>query len=109
MGLVDADISGPNNSVVSRKLGNGAFEANVFSGSRHYENLGDGRLVSEGGAVGCSDAISMCSLEQSAVGPSHDEIAVKPISSGVTIGKREVSNVVPEGGGVEKELIEQRE
>jgi len=99
----------PVDGVVSRELGNGSVEPNVLVGGRDKEVLGVGGLVSEFRAISCIDAISVGSLEQSTVGPSHYEITMESIASGVTICKGEVGDVISVGAGVEEELVEEGE
>jgi len=47
-------------------------------------------------------------LEESSVGPSHDEVTMKTVSSGITVGKSEAVEVGVRAG-IEEELIEQGE
>jgi len=108
VGLVLAEVV-PVDGIVSRKRGDSTSEPNVLIRSGGDEGLGVGGLVAKGWAVSCSDAVGMSSLEQSSVGPSHDEITVQAITSGITISKSKVGDIVSERAGVVEELVEERE
>jgi len=98
----------PDNGVVSWEQRKRTILTNVLIGGRVDQLLSNGGLVLELGAVRGSDAVCVGGLEQSAVGPSHDEVTMKTISSRITIGKGKAVEVSVTAG-VEKELVEEGE
>lgn len=99
----------PVDGVVSREQRDRPVEANVLIRGGSDECLRISWLVAECGAVRGSNTVSVGSLEQSSVSPSHDEISVQTISSRVGIGERKVSNITSKVASLVEELVEQRE